>query len=258
MKNILIIGIGAGNPDHLTLQAVKALNQADVFFLMDKGPGKHALNYLRHTLFAQHLTHRNYRIVESPSPERQRAGSDYRSTVAQLNAEKQRLYEQLIGEELKDNECGAFLVWGDPSLYDSTIRIMNVIVESGRHRLSYEVIPGITSVQALTARHKVPLNQIGQPIEITTGRRLANGLPGDAGSVVVMLDADQAFNHLIDQDLDIYWGAYLGTADEILIAGELKNVAREIEQVRAQARLAKGWIMDTYLLKRRQPKRKTP
>lgn len=258
MKNILIIGIGAGNPDHITLQAVKALNQVDVFFLMDKGPSKQALNHLRHTLFAQHITHPNYRIVQSPSPERQPKGEDYLNTVENLNAEKQCLFERLIAQELNDNECGAFLVWGDPSLYDSTIRIINAIVDSGRHQLSYEVIPGITSVQALTARHKVPLNQIGEPIEITTGRWLAQGLSDDAGAVVVMLDANQSFKHLVDQNLDIYWGAYLGTADEVLIAGELKEVAQEIEQVRAEARLAKGWIMDTYLLKHRQPKRKTP
>ncbi|WP_287809273.1 SAM-dependent methyltransferase, partial [Pseudomonas sp.] len=34
MKTILVIGIGAGHPDHLTLQAVKALNRADVDALM--------------------------------------------------------------------------------------------------------------------------------------------------------------------------------------------------------------------------------
>lgn len=258
MKHLLIIGIGAGNPDHITLQAVKALNQADVFFLMDKGPHKQALNDLRHTLLAQHITHPDYRVVQSPSPERQQAGDDYLNRVEHLNAEKQRLYEQLIDKELKDGECGAFLVWGDPSLYDSTLRIISAIVASGRYRLSYEVIPGITSVQALTAQHKVTLNQIGQPLQITTGRRLAQGLPDHVESVVVMLDADQAFMHLLDQDLDIYWGAYLGTADEVLIAGKLQDVAEKIEQVRAEARLAKGWIMDTYLLRRRQPKRKTP
>jgi len=38
MKKLLVIGVGAGNPDYITMQAVKALNRVDVFFLMDKGP----------------------------------------------------------------------------------------------------------------------------------------------------------------------------------------------------------------------------
>ncbi len=53
---------------------------------------------------------------------------------------------------MADGECGAFLVWGDPTLYDSTIRIIEVIASSGRHSLGYEVIPGISSAQALAAQ----------------------------------------------------------------------------------------------------------
>ena len=40
MKTLLIIGIGAGDPDYLTVQAINALNRTDVFFLMDKGDRK--------------------------------------------------------------------------------------------------------------------------------------------------------------------------------------------------------------------------
>jgi precorrin-6A synthase len=135
-------------------------------------------------------------------------------------------------------------------LYDSTIRILQAILASGRCVFEFEVIPGITSVQALAAQHKVPLNSIGRSIEITTGRRLAAGQVSDADSLVVMLDAQDAYHHVADQETDIYWGAYLGTPDEILISGKLKDVADEIERVRKAARLANGWIMDTYLLRK--------
>jgi len=250
MKKIMIIGIGAGNPEYLTIQAVKALNQVDVFFLMDKGPSKEKLNHLRKEICERYITDRSYRLVEAPSPERQREESLYLNAVDKLNAEKQQTFERLISEELVEGQCGAFLVWGDPSLYDSTIRILDAIIKAGRHELHYEVIPGITSVQALTAQHKVPLNNIGRSIEITTGRRLAEGFPDHVDSVVVMLDAENSYKKLADQDIDIFWGAYLGTADEILISGKLKEVAEEIERVRKAARDANGWIMDTYLLKR--------
>lgn len=250
MKKILVIGIGAGNPDYITVQAVKALNRVDVFFLMDKGVSKEKLNHLRKEICERYITDRNYRIVEAPTPERQREGLAYLKAVDTLNAEKQHVFERLIAEELNDGDCGAFLVWGDPSLYDSTIRILDAIIKTGDHVIEYEVIPGITSVQALTAQHKVPLNNIGRSVEITTGRRLAEGFPTDVDSVVVMLDAENAYKSLADQAIDIFWGAYLGTPDEILISGKLSEVADEIERVRNAARKTNGWIMDTYLLKR--------
>jgi precorrin-6A synthase len=159
-------------------------------------------------------------------------------------------FERLINEQLSDDQCAGFLVWGDPALYDSTIRILQAILASGRCVFEFEVIPGITSVQALAAQHKVPLNRIGQSIEITTGRRLAAGQVSNADSLVVMLDAQDAYHQVADQETEIYWGAYLGTPDEILISGKLKDVADEIERVRKAARLANGWIMDTYLLRK--------
>jgi precorrin-6A synthase len=250
MRNLLVIGIGAGNPDYITMQAVKALNRVDVFFLMDKGQSKDSLIDLRREICERYITGRDYRFVEAQSPERERGAVDYTTSIEHLNLAKQLSFERLINEEMTDDQCAGFLVWGDPSLYDSTIRILQAILASGRCAFEFEVIPGITSVQALAAQHKVPLNRIGRSMEITTGRRLAAGLVSDADSVVVMLDAQDAYHQVADQETEIYWGAYLGTPEEILISGKLKDVADEIERVRKTAQLAKGWIMDTYLLRK--------
>jgi precorrin-6A synthase len=250
MKKLLVIGIGAGNPDYITMQAVKALNLVDVFFLMDKGPAKDKLIDLRREICERYITDRDYRFVEAQSPERERGAVDYTSSVDELNLAKQMTFERLINEQMSDDQCAGFLVWGDPALYDSTIRILQAILASGRCVFEFEVIPGITSVQVLAAQHKMPLNRIGQSIEITTGRRLAAGQVSDADSLVVMLDAQDAYHQVADQESEIYWGAYLGTPDEILISGKLKDVADEIERVRKAARLANGWIMDTYLLRK--------
>ena len=250
MKKLLVIGIGAGNPDYITMQAVKALNLVDVFFLMDKGESKDKLIELRHEICERYITDHAYRFIEAHSPERERGDVDYTTSVDDLNLAKQRTFERLINEEMSDNECAGFLVWGDPALYDSTVRILQAILASGVCVFDFEVIPGITSVQALAAQHKVPLNRIGRSIEITTGRRLAAGQVSDADSLVVMLDAQDAYHQVADPETEIYWGAYLGTPDEILISGKLKDVAQEIERVRKAARMANGWIMDTYLLRK--------
>jgi precorrin-6A synthase len=250
MKQLLVIGIGAGNPDYMTMQAVKALNRVDVFFLMDKGQSKDKLIDLRREICERYIDDPDYRFVEAHSPERERGDVDYTASVDELNRAKQQTFERLINDQLSDGQCGGFLVWGDPALYDSTVRILQAILASGTCAFEFEVIPGITSVQALAAQHKVPLNTIGRSIEITTGRRLAAGQVSDADSLVVMLDAEDSYQRVADQQTQIYWGAYLGTPDEILISGRLADVADEIERVRKAARAEHGWIMDTYLLRK--------
>ncbi|MCM2462948.1 precorrin-6A synthase (deacetylating) [Pseudomonas sp. CG7] len=250
MKQLSVIGIGAGDPDHVTMQAVKALTRLDVVFLMDKGPAKDKLLALRREICRRYIVDRPYRFVAAYSPERQRGDVDYKDSVEALNRAKQATFERLINEELSDGQRGGFLVWGDPALYDSTVRILQAILEAGRCAFEFEVIPGITSAQALAARHKVPLNTIGGSLEITTGRRLVAGQVGDAASVVVMLDAEDGYRHVSDPDTQIYWGAYVGMPDEILIAGRLGDVADDIERTRKAAREANGWIMDTYLLRK--------
>ena len=47
MRKIYVVGIGAGHPDHLTLQAAKAIGRTDVFFLLDKGEDKESMIELR-------------------------------------------------------------------------------------------------------------------------------------------------------------------------------------------------------------------
>jgi precorrin-6A synthase len=251
MRKIFVIGIGAGNPDYITVQAINALNEVDVFFIIDKGQEKEDLVRLRKEICERYIKSKSYRTVETADPPRDRTPSSYEPAVRAWHEQRAAIYETLISEELGVDECGAFLVWGDPSLYDSTLRIIDQIVARGTVAFEYEVIPGISAVQALAARHRIALNRIGRSIHITTGRKIAEGLPDNADDVIVMLDGDCSFKAIDDASVDIYWGAYLGTEDEILVAGALRERAPEIERMRAEARTRKGWVMDTYLLRKR-------
>jgi len=253
MRKIFVIGIGAGNPDYVTVQAINALNKVDVFFVMDKGREKEDLVRLRRDICDRYIKGKSYRMVEAADPPRDRK-APYESSVEAWHEQRAVIYERMILQELGDEQCGAFLVWGDPSLYDSTLRIIDRILARGTVAFEYEVIPGITSVQALAARHRIALNRIGRSIHITTGRRIAGGLPDDADDVVVMLDAGCSFKSIRDSKIDIYWGAFLGTKDEILAAGNLRELGEDIERMRAEAKLRKGWIMDTYLLRKSEEK----
>jgi precorrin-6A synthase len=251
MRKVFVIGIGAGNPDYVTVQAINALNEVDVFFIMDKGQEKEDLVRLRKEICERYIKDKSYRMVEAPDPPRDRKSPSYEPAVRAWHEQRAGVYERLIREELGEDECGAFLVWGDPSLYDSTLRIIDQIITRGTVAFEYEVIPGISAIQALAARHRIALNRIGRSVHITTGRKIAEGLPNNTDDVVVLLDADCSFKAIDDSDIDIYWGAYIGTEDEILVAGKLHKLMQDIERLRAEAKSRKGWIMDTYLLRKR-------
>ena len=250
----LVIGIGSGNPDHLTREAVAALNQVDMFLMADKGAAKHDLISLRAEVCRTLITHDHYRFVEVPDPERgpdrERDATDYQAGVATWHDARAQRYAEIINAEVGDGETIGFLVWGDPAFYDSTIRIVKSITDLGVD-LDLTVIPGISSIQLLAARHKIILNRIGHPVHVTTGRRLLDEYSPMLGDVVVMLDGELACGGLVKRfgDLSIYWGAQLGLPDEVLISGRLSEVIQEIRAKRAAVREARGWVMDTYLLR---------
>jgi|SRR5579862_100617 len=252
MRKIFVIGIGVGNPDYITVQAINALNKVDVIFIIDKGEEKEDLVRLRKEICERYIKSKSYRTVEAPDPPRDRTPSSYEPAVRAWHEQRASIYDRLIREELGEDECGAFLVWGDPSLYDSTLRIIDQIIARGTVAFEYEVIPGISAIQALASRHRIALNRIGRPIHITTGRKVAEGLPNNNDDVIVMLDANCSFKAIEDPDTDIYWGAYIGTEDEILVSGSLRERADDIGRLRAEAKARKGWIMDTYLLRKRE------
>ncbi len=188
-------------------------------------------------------------MIAVPDPPRDRTPEAYGAEVRDWHAARAEAYEIALAEQVLDGETVGLLVWGDPSLYDSTIRVVERIRSRGLLDIDYDVIPGVSSVQVLAARHRLVLNVIGGPITITTGRRLAEEVAGGAENIVVMLDGQLACSELPGA-WDIWWGAQLGTTDEELVAGRLSDVLPEIEKARARAKVARGWVMDTYLLRR--------
>lgn len=249
MKRLALIGIGSGNPEQITVEAINALNRTDVFFVLDKGREKRELTAQRVEICERYIERSGYRVIYVEDPARDSQAEDYPGSVQGWHEQRAQLLARLVDHDLEDGQSGAFLVWGDPSLYDATLRVIERMRAAGL-AFEYQVIPGISSVQALAARHRIALNRIGEPVHITTGRRLAATAPNTIDNLVVMLDGHCAFADIDDAELEIFWGAYLGTPDELLIAGRLLEVRERILAVRAEARQRKGWIMDTYLLRR--------
>ncbi|EPC02390.1 precorrin 6A synthase [Litchfieldella anticariensis FP35 = DSM 16096] len=268
MIRLSLIGIGTGNPDHVTLAAVRALNEADLILLPRKGEAKSDLVDLRRLLCRNLLDDPSRtRVVEFDLPQRD-ARADYLGAVDDWHESIARVWAGLMETYLPQGGRVGMLIWGDPSLYDSSLRIARRLrscmkssmkspaeqaVEVDRKvELQVEIVPGITSLQVLTAEHRIPLNALAEPVQITTGRRLRErGWPGDTASVAVMLDSGGAFEALPPEGIYIWWGAYLGMDKQCLLDGWLADVAQTIIERRAALREQHGWIMDIYLLARK-------
>lgn len=241
---LVLVGIGTGNPEHLTLQAIRALNRADLVLIPRKGPDKADLADLRRTICAEVLAN-PATLAEFDMPVRDPANPDYLSRVGDWHDAIAARWQAAIAAH-PGAQVVALLVWGDPALYDSSLRIAARLTAA-----RVTVIPGIMSPQVLTAAHGIALNTVGAPFLVTTGRQLRDhGWPDGVETLVVMLDGDCAFQTLPPDGVMIWWGAYVGMPQQILDHGPLADAGPRIMTARAAARAAHGWIMDIYLLRR--------
>ncbi len=249
MRRLSLVGIGSGNPDHLTLQAIKTLEAADLILLPRKGDEKAELADLRRDIVATHLKTQP-KVVEFDYPIRDANTPKYLDGVNTWHDALASIWGHLIAEHSKTDGHIALMVWGDPSLYDSTLRIANRLLAQGV-ALEVDVVPGITSLQMLTAAHTIPLNDLGAPVQITTGRQLRDhGWPKDTDTIAIMLDGNCSFQDIAPDGVHIWWGAYVGMPQQILRNGPLADVKDDILETRKAAREANGWIMDIYLMRK--------
>jgi precorrin-6A synthase len=241
---LFLIGIGTGNPDHVTFQGAAAMAGADLVLVPRKGAAKEDLAEVRHLILSRHAP--KIAVAEFDMPERDPANPDYMSRVEDWHDAIAAAWMHAIARHPSAQKV-ALLVWGDPSLYDSTLRIAARL----RPAPLVQVIPGITAIQALAAAHAIPLNTVNGPFLITTGRQLRDhGWPAGQETVIGMLDGECSFQQLDPAGIHIWWGAYLGMREQILHHGALADVTSRIIETRAAARAAHGWIMDIYLLRR--------
>ena len=256
MRELLLIGIGTGNPAHLTLEAMAAIREADLVLLPHKYSNKAELARVRQDMLAA-LGVPAGRIAHFDMPVRRQTGDDYHQQVDEwhdaIAARWHATTQAHLGAEGAQDAKGsrvALLVRGDPALYDSTLRIAARLgLAAGQVR----VVPGITSMQVLCSAHGIALNDIGAPFQVTTGRQLAErGWPAGVDTLVVMLDGQRAYETVNEPDVHIHWGAYLGLPQQLLMSGPLHEQRDAITAKRQAAREAHGWIMDIYLLRRPQ------
>jgi len=248
VRRVRIVGIGTGGPDQLSVEAVDALRAADFALVARKRDGD-PLEAIRRAVIARHAP--DLQIVPVDDPQRDRsAGSTattegYEGVVDDWHDARTAAYEEVL--ERRDGDA-VFLVWGDPAFYDSTIRIVRKILDRGTVRFEWDVLPGLSALQVLAARHRIVLHGVGEPVLVTTARRLTEAVDSGVENIVVMLVPRLDLTGL--DDWQIWWGANLGTLTERLVAGRVADVVDQIDRARADAKADAGWVMDVLLLRR--------
>ncbi|WP_022702839.1 precorrin-6A synthase (deacetylating) [Pseudorhodobacter ferrugineus] len=247
MKDLFLVGIGTGNPEHITLQAIRTLNAVDVVLIPRKGDSKADLAEIRREICAEVVTNPATRIVEFDLPTRDEATPDYLQRVEDWHDRIATVWAETLARTDGPKARVALLVWGDPSLYDSTLRIASRLTP----RPAITVIPGITSLQGLTAAHAIPLNDLAAPFTVTTGRQLRDGgWPAGSDRIAVMLDGECSFTDVATENTTIWWAAYVGMPQQTTLSGPLAETGPKIIETRKILRAAHGWVMDIYILDR--------
>lgn len=243
---VRVLGVGMG-PQHVTPEVAEALRSADYVLAADKGDDDGLLAVRREICEANG----GPEIVSVLDPQRDRStdltGAAYQNAVADWHDARATEYAAVLRER---GGTAAFLVWGDPSLYDSTIRILDKVRSLGVD-VEYDVLPGISAPQLLAAKHRIVLHDVGRPVTVTTGRRLQEAVAAGVDNVVAMLNPppDRLDLSGLD-DWTIWWGANLGARGERLVAGRLGDVLSDIADARAAAKSDAGWVMDLFLIRR--------
>ncbi len=152
-KGILYaVGVGPGDPDMLTIKALKTINMADIIACpaKDHGPGV------------------AYRIAIKACPDipkKEIMIMDFPMKTEGLSRSHQEAAYQII-DKLKSGKNVAFLTLGDPEFYSTFYYIVDIIKEQG---FDIEIINGITSFCAVGSSLQLPLALGNEPLMITCG-----------------------------------------------------------------------------------------
>jgi len=144
---ITLVGVGPGDPELLTLKAVREIKSADLLVYPQK-PGEKSLAL---SIAETHISvHSEHMPIDVP--------------MAVPRAPAAKVYDEMsveIIERLKDGQSVVYLCEGDPLFYGSAMYVL-----AGMSHVPIEVVPGVTSLTAAAAVAQRPLAARNETLKV--------------------------------------------------------------------------------------------
>ncbi|MGB9812711.1 MAG: SAM-dependent methyltransferase [Thermovenabulum sp.] len=145
MGKLYGIGIGPGDPELLTIKAVKVIKSCDVVFL----PSSKGFSLAE-------------KVIEGYIKDKTRVYFDF--PMGKDNFNNYKKAAQTIYSLLMEGKTGAFVTIGDALAYSTFIYLYR---ELERLDVEVEIIPGVPSFCAVFSKLKIPFSEKGQTVLIS-------------------------------------------------------------------------------------------
>lgn len=205
------IGVGPGDPELMTLKAVRLITEADCIVL----PGENKDKCRAYGIASKVVTEiDNKELLFIPFPmkmDKERLETFHKSTAMKIE------------EKLDEGKMVCFLTIGDPSIYSTMMYVKEIIDADG---YKCELVSGVTSFCAAASRLGISLGQGDTPINIIPGSYLSEDTLNMPGTRVFM-KSGKKINELIEElvnekgkrDSDIFYVSNCGMSDEKVGSG---------------------------------------
>jgi len=181
MKGVFYgIGVGPGDPELLTLKAIKAIADCDILVVPDSGAQKQiALDITR-----EHIGEKPVVILDLPM-----------TCDKSMLQKKREVAVETISEKLDMGENVGFLTLGDPMVYSTYSYLHCMVISRG---YTAKVIPGVTSFSAAAAALGEPLCEGGQSLHIIPAYYKNNESALALDGTKVFMKSGKKFNEMLD------------------------------------------------------------
>ncbi len=194
-----VIGIGPGDPELLTLKAVRVIKESPVICVPK---GRAEGSSLALSIVEQAVSLDGKEVLEAHFPmmktrDKRGSGKAGKNGNKELDDKWSEAAEQILGRLSKGTDV-AFLTLGDPSIYSTFFYLYDKLLEV-MPELKIEIVPGISSINASASRLNMSLGLGNDKIAVLPANYMGNlKTILETFDTVVLMKVNKVFNEIME------------------------------------------------------------